>query len=125
MPDVNRLWTNLIVQRSVVGLIVLTLAVVNPVSCLIHCVMMDARLRAAQTAFFLCDHGEPVVVHAAHLPATPMPRAFYEVLPSVAAGVAPLLILVRLLTARPTLQPAFVRFQPPTPPPRSLRPAAL
>jgi hypothetical protein len=94
------------------------LAVLNPASCLIHCAIMDARQEAAQLAFFLCDHAEPVAVHAAHLPTSPMPRAFYELVSSFAIIVPPLLVLVLFLTLRSTSYPYRVRFQPPTPPPR-------
>jgi hypothetical protein len=111
-------FANWVLHRLLAGLAALTLAVLNPASCLIHCAMMDARHEAAYLAFFLCDHGEPNALHQAELPPTQMPRAFYEVLASPATLVPLTLVLLVILVPRPTPQPLFVPTRPPTPPPR-------
>ncbi len=107
-----------LLQRIVASLVALMLAVLNPASCLIHCAVMDARQEAAQLAFFLCDHGEPSVGYSAEMPPTQLPRAFYELLPSLAIFAPLTLVLMLVLMLRPALQPALLRYQPPTPPPR-------
>lgn len=105
-------------QRWIAGLLVLTLAVLTPVSCLIHCALMDARRQASQIAFFLCDHGDPGAMQAMDHAAAPLPRAFYELLSSPATALPLVLTLVFCLVPRPAPLPALLRFRPPTPPPR-------
>jgi hypothetical protein len=118
MAGVSSRSVNRVIQRCLAGLVVLTLAVLSPASCLIHCAIMDARRHAVELAFFLCDHGEPIALHAVEMPPMPMPRAFYELLPSLAFHAPLTIVLVFVLALRPAPLPARLRCQPPTPPPR-------
>jgi hypothetical protein len=105
--------------RASALLVVLVLAVLSPLSCLVHCAVLDARQHTYGVAFFLCDHGDLVPqAQPTDLPAPLSPRAVYELV---------LLALMTLLLVRTTqqlLRPAPVLFHPwqsppPTPPPRS------
>jgi hypothetical protein len=104
-----------------VVLVVLTLALLNPLACLIHCAAMEHAAAPVSnlTSAFLCDlqhtsaPGDPTPTRAP----TPAPRAVYPgVMPALVLFAA--ISLARFIVAPrvPTLNHRFDT--PPTPPPR-------
>lgn len=140
---VYRLWSR---QRSLVGsasfspglavLVVLTLAVLNPIVCLIHCAAMDALIHHAHTyqtstsggSFFLCDMpfqtGQPHVavtaerIQSSTTAASTLPRAVYESVTSVPLLITLLLFLIAHLNLL-NVSMSSRNTPPPTPPPRA------
>ncbi|MEM8530583.1 MAG: hypothetical protein AAGF95_07060 [Chloroflexota bacterium] len=105
-------------------LVVLTLAILNPLACLIHCAVVGhARAIARDTSYshrFFCDLSHVEYTESGETPRSPVPipRAFYEFIP-----VAIVLLLLqsgRIVTLLPSRRPTFSQmfFTPPTPPPR-------
>ena len=105
-------------------LVVLTLAVLNPLACLIHCAVVGhamAMVRDTSYSYrFFCDlsHVEHTENGEASRSPLPIPRAFYEFIP--VAIVLLLLQSSRIVTLLPSRRPTFSQtfFTPPTPPPR-------
>ncbi|GAB4424060.1 MAG: hypothetical protein OHK0015_02400 [Chloroflexi bacterium OHK40] len=121
---------------SVAAIIVLTLAILNPLACVIHCATLDARALQAHThgtgveagAAFLCElsalMSQPPTAVAAEqislplLAVSSLPRAVYEGV-ALAAFALPLLVL--LVGFRPPRATPIVSYRtsPPCPPPRA------
>jgi hypothetical protein len=117
------------------SLIALTLAVLNPLACLIHCAVIDARAHRAQAqhaaadaaALYLCDllrlGQSDAVMSTAPISTLPpaagiLPRAFYEGTVPAVIGL-PLLILVTALLAPLDSRRTSRNTPPPYPPPRT------
>lgn len=102
-----------------VVLVVLTLALLNPLACLIHCAAMEHAAAPVSNlaSVFLCDLQHTSAPGDAT--PTPAPRAVYP-------GVMPVLILLTVFTlvlyaAALYIRSPYVRYDtPPTPPPRLL-----
>lgn len=105
-------------------LVVLTLAILNPLACLIHCTVVGHAMAIARDTNhsyrFFCDlpHVEHTESGEASRSPLPIPRAFYEFVP---VGIILLLlqssrILILLPSCHLTFSQTF--FTPPTPPPR-------
>lgn len=104
-------------------LVVVELGLLSPLSCVLHCLIHDWMLasEATSTSFFLCDtplsvpvdHGE-----AASIPAKSVwPRAVFESLPPVVAGILVFFVILLLCVRTPSFLPGL-SYAPPRPPPR-------
>lgn len=140
---VYRLWNR---PRLLVGsasfspglavLVALTLAVLNPIMCLIHCAAMDALIHQAHTyqiptsggSFFLCDMPFQTVqshvaataerIQSSTTAASTLPRAVYESVTSVPPFITLFLILMAHLNLL-NVSMSSRNTPPPTPPPRA------
>lgn len=116
-----------------VCVVVVTLALLNPLACLIHCATLHFHAQRAETdrtatgaGLFFCHRSfaeldpqlAPDGSRLASAPTTLLPRAVYEAVAHTALALAPLLLLLALLAAR-TTSPLSWSSPPQAPPPRS------
>ncbi len=104
-------------------LVALELALLNPLSCVLHCLIQQWQAAHATPAWFLCDlhpatsaesrGAEPLTASAPMIP-----RAVYEALPPVSLALLALLPLAFTLGPIRLRVPLRIAIPPPTPPPR-------
>ena len=130
---------------ALIWLVVATVALLNPLACLIHCAVLDMSSHGHHTesvaSRFLCDmrmdhssiatgaahHGHVTTqpAHAGHMDGTTpdssgasVPRAVYESAPLVFVALLLALALVRALDPQILLRVSSLFDRPPLPPPR-------
>lgn len=111
---------------------VVTLALLNPLACLIHCAALQLQAQRAEAdrtadgaGIFFCHRPlaeleprrAPDGSRLASAPTTLLPRAVYDAVAHTALALAPLLLLLALLAARET-SPLSWSSPPQAPPPR-------
>ncbi len=102
-------------------LLVLTLGLLSPLSCIIHCAIRQFLAERPAISYFLCgEHGtlRASTASTTQLPTAPTPRALYEMLSPPIRVIALATVLVFAVAARLPLRPRSLALAPPTPPPR-------
>lgn len=107
--------------RAAALLLAITLGLLSPLSCVIHCAILQLFVEPPAISHFLC--GEPgamraVTSPAAHLPAAPTPRALYELLSPPTCVSVPTTVQFTTIAISTFVRPRPVALTPPTPPPR-------
>lgn len=103
-------------------LLVLTLGLLNPLSCVIHCAIRQFLTERPAISYFLCgEHGTQRVSAASTtpLPTAPTPRALYEMLSPPTRVIALAALLIAAVAAAAPRRPRSLALAPPTPPPRA------
>lgn len=97
-------------------LLAATLAILNPVACLIHCATVQHRHTPPALAF-LCafEHSSP---ERAPAPQPPLPRAWYEIVPVQMIVASFALIFTRKMQCWGGILATQLHVTPPSPPPK-------
>ncbi|NWF78790.1 MAG: hypothetical protein HXY37_01940 [Chloroflexi bacterium] len=110
-------WT----PRVVALLLGLTLGLLNPLSCVVHCAIRQFLAERPAISYFLCgEHGtlRAGTASTTPLPTAPTPRALYEMLSPPTRVMTLAAVLVVAVAASSPLRPRSLALAPPTPPPR-------
>jgi len=104
-------------------LVVLELALLSPLSCVLHCLIQEWLISQSATNYFLCVLHPGATTDQTATEPTPIetarPRAIYESLPPLALALLAIVPLILLVIIIPQSRPPTCDLSPPTPPPRA------